>query len=110
MSDPSRVESSGEKCSTFLMSDHSSPSTTTSRTMSFFLGMIFNLVLGSSASLLAPGFRPKVGRKGSLLGNNKTNLDYTSDPAQSERDLSLTHHIYSRKIFNQEWPGGQTLE
>ena len=49
-------------------------------------------------------------KKGSLPGNSRTVLDCASGPAQSERDLSPTFHLYSRKIFDQERSGGQTPE
>ena len=48
--------------------------------------------------------------KGSLLGNSRTALDCTSDPTQLERDLSLVFRFTLRRIFDQEWLGGQTLE
>ena len=53
---PSRVELPSEKCSTFLMSDHCSPSTTRSKTMSFFPGNIFIFVPNNGAILLTPGY------------------------------------------------------
>ena len=48
--------------------------------------------------------------KGSLPGNNRTALDYTPGPMQSERDLSLVFRFTSCGIFDQERSGCQTPE
>ena len=49
-------------------------------------------------------------KKGSLPRNNRTTLDCTLGPTQSERDLSLVFRFTSRRIFDQERSRGQTLE
>ena len=56
--------------------------------------MIFNLIPHNDTSLLASELRPKV-VESPLPGNRKTALDYTYDPAQSERDLSFVTGVYS---------------